>query len=1461
MNTIRNHPASSFATVLPILAGLLSTPAAAPLFKSTPGARCDLVSAAVADTASCIDVSSLDGTTLLVPARTTRISTRGLILCGRAEQTTDPMDIVHVVDQSNSMLPNSIAVTGSDTLAFYDCGSPFIDANTPTTTYHGVPVFVIPSAMAASAKAACNEAGDPTSIRDQLVKDAIVQQAKLSPGSEAAWIPFATLVKKRYMVDLSNAAATTALLQTIQNYQWGGTSYGGPIAWARLLLNGGTSTTATAAMPGSKNPRKAIFMISDGEPTDTLAYLRDLQANATVKDSLGNTWTTTGAPTPPIYGFLLSESNRSGKVLETLAKATGGQFFQIPPSRPDSLKRTLSRILGTLMGSGRPDSLRITNSTNGQVSNGSSGGKEAGGFRFRLDSIVGLVPGRNVLDLRFVLAGVKDSIVTARWTIEVADPAGSFSQQGTDSILLADCHDASRLRLAPQKDTTRTFADERDTVLRLTLETRVENQTSHAVSFETSVSGDVGIQPLGWNPRPSADRASTATGIVWSPSTATVVGDAVVQTGAGPDTLRALFRAPRDPRDSATAILPLHRIALPILRFLQDTSSAIYGSLDLEVVDASRVPDSLLATVVSRPGDTAVVVLRRMTGSVFRGAVTFRQGAAAVRSDAIVQTGPYRQSSPLDTIVASYSGAADDALLARPVPRLRFLDMGGLPCDSLPGATLDPGGATTFRVGLFIGSELIPWPDSVSLSAPSWLSVAPGGRLSNGIFQVQAKAIGTGSDGRIRILHVGPGDTLVFAPIRVSAYRIRFRHADGSVGDTLSIVARVRDTATVLVELWSRDTLCTTCTGRLRVAPSSPSLAATSPSGFALASGRTAIGLSSTLPLAGASLLIALDSLDATGSVSPIHVLAPAPDSALLLDADGDGALDRIRVHLGTPWTPAATFAFAWPDALHPLSLAGATFLANGDSTILDILPAGPGSIGTTAWAGGIALPGSWSPAPGIASSSFPAHERVPAIPLSARIGRGPGVDTLLIRSSEPIDARILANPGALALRHGAPASLLATSDARWDSASATLMLLYPSSAIDSIVAPGDSVRFSSILPDRLGNVPGNIAPHVEVAGIDRAPESAAMLDLDADGRADHVRLRFARVPRVVDSFAFAWSDGAGGVALRTTGAASAATDPSGRILTFTIAPYPYGATACPPSGCGSLGSMAASRWPAVPPVRFSITDSVPPAILDARFLFGAAAGSSDTLVATASEPVSAAVGAEWIRWGRPSRDPLGAAIARSGQSSDSVTFALLLDPSIEGSIQDSVRIAAAPSGGVEDRGHVAPGAVAPWVPLRVGPVPSHLRVALHPGFLELGDWEIPRTEPALQILVRRDASEPWRALDGSPLPQDPGHYLGILLETNIAVERGAAFLYDNMATSLGQLDLSVLGTASTLGTLPTTTRGDYQAWIVWNGRTRSGSLAASGAYPMRVVAWDLAGTRLAYNAIHILGWKRSIGP
>lgn len=1556
MNMIRNQSSPSFLIALPLL-GLLCRDASAAPFKSTPGARCDLVSAAVQDTSSCIDVSALDGATLRVPAHTTRISTGGLILCGKKEQTTDPMDIVYVVDQSNSMLPNSIVATGTDTVAFYNCGSPFIDASTPITSYHGVNVFVIPSSMATSAKAACSEAGDPTSIRDKLVKDAIVQQAALSPGSEAAWVPFSALLKRRYMVDLSDATAMTNLQQTIRNYEWGGTSYGGPIAWARLLLDGGTSSTATTTMPGSKNPRKAIFFISDGEPTDSSDYLKDLQTIATVKDSLGNVWSTSSAPTPPVYGFMLTESNRSGKVLQTIANSTGGQFFQIPPSRPDSLKRTLSRILGSLMGTGRPDSLRISNLSNGQTSYGLSAGREAGGFRIKLDSIVGLQPGRNTLDLRFVLTGLKDSIVTARWTIDVSDPASDFSQQGTDSVLEARCHAPSSLVLRPAKDLSRTYADTRDTLIRVSLSTRVENQLVRPIGFTTDASRDSGTALLRWAILPATPEATTSRDLSWLLAPA-ILSDTAIQTGNGIDTLRAVFRMPRDPRDSATALLPLLRPRAASIRFVPDASGSLDDTLGILLDDGDIAFDTATVSVVHRSGDVVPVLLHRASSTQFRGRVRFRQGIAVVPTDSVMQTGPFRADAR-DTLVVVHGGSASDsAILSRPAPGLRFVDASGAPIDSLVGANLDVGESTDFGIGAFIGDIAYPSTDSVLVGAPSWISVPTGVRLVGGRASIRIVGAAPGSGGRVRMNLSGSLDSLVFQPVQVSAQAIWFApRSSSSLSDTLGVFVRdanaLQDSVVALVVHRAGDTVAVTLRrtvgnvfhGTVRFQQGAPTVKADSvlqagpfrttlldslvaihrvawrdtavlsrpaaklrfvdsagrpfeahpgmrlelgsqasfsvglfvgdlpwistdslvlvpppwisaPSGLRLVAGQAVVRIGGAAPGTGGRIRMGILGSADSLVLSPVDVAAYPPDSALYLDSDGDGALDKVRVHFRTRWNPSVVLGLSWPDALHPLPLSGSVATPSGDSLVVEFAFGAPVAPGTTTW-NGAPLPGTWTPAAGASSKTFPVMERIAPVPLHARIARGGLRDTLRVASSEAIDPASLASAAALVRRLAPGAGDLATSDLRWDPATRTLLLVYASDSIDALVVPGDSIRFSQMVRDPLGNAPGVVAPRVIVTGNDHPPVSAEVVDMDADGRADHVVLRFSAPPRVSDTFEFGWSDGTGNVLRRVARRADATSDPSGRILTFSVDPFPFGATSCPSSGCASLGAMSSSRWPGEPAVRFDETDAVPAVILQAELRFGI--GGPDTILATLSEPVSATPGTEWLRWGRPSLDSAGMAIPVLGQAAEaSSRLTLLVDPALENALGDSIRIAAPPRGSVRDGAGVSSPLFSHWTPLRIGQAPPSIRVSAWPAFADYDGWAIPPSEAPLQMLVRSDDTKPWRTLDGTALAQDPSRYVGILIHANREVGLGGAYLYDNAATFVAYLDLAPLDEAiSNNGRVETTVRGDYQVWIAWNGLSRSGTVASSGVYPMRLVfRLSGKGQGAAYNTVQRLGWK-----
>lgn len=1440
----------------------------------TAGPRCDLVSAPQTDTTACLDVSLLDGNTLVVPAGVTRLSSNGLVLCGKKEQGTDPMDIVYVVDQSASMTPQSILPLGKDTLAFYDCAAPSLMVANPVVdlNYHGQAVMVIAGADSTYARTRCNQAGDGTGIRSQIAQDAIRQQARLSPASQGAYVPFSLMYTSSGMVNLSDTGARGSLLRSIVNQQWTGTGYENPIGWARILLDGGNVIGGSpSVVPPSKNARKAIVMISDGEPTDA-----DWATSILPKDSIGSPQSlpsyTSSQASPPIYSFLISESNRPGKALEQLSNQTGGRFTQIPPSDPDSLRRAISRILGSILGVGRPDSLRIVNTANGQVSTGVTGTREGGGYRVKLDSLVGLVPGSNKLQVRFVLTGgVKDSIVTAQWNVVVSDTASSYVANGTDSVLEASCGANSTLDLRPAKDTTRSFADSRDTLLRWLLTTRVENQGAMPVGFTTRISKDLGTKTLRWGTPPSGTWSSTKGSTSWFLGSANGT-DTLIQTGNGWDTVRSVFHMPRDPRDSAVAVLPVQHPWLPWVRLAPDTIDGMSGTFSVRVRDPNSTADAVLVKVFHRLGDTVQIVLGRDTGSEYKGHVSFAQGQAGIKGDTLLQTGALR-TNPYDSVLAVYSGLyRDTAVIHHAAPRLRFVGSSGNPVDTLPGASLDLGGSASFQVGLFVDQVLLSQSDSVVLQTPNWLEaassqtgpVAKGLRLSAGTATVWIRGVASGTNGSVRMNLAGIPDSLVFRPVKVSAFRLRFVQAGGVLSDTLSIVRDVRKSALVQVQVWSTAGLCTPCTGPLRWASAEKNLVVTDTlngtASLRIAGGTGWLRVRSDVPVANTALDLSFDSLGATAHIDPIRFLAPGPDSAEYFDINGDGALDLVRIHLGSGWTPASVFSLPWPDSTRFLDLGTAKVSLSSDSLTVEYAFAKPVLAGTTSWTTK-PVPGTWAFQAGSLVRSFPIRERIAPMPVRARIGRGKSTDTLVVVASEGLDSTAWLAASELVRKLGAAPSLLSGRPFQWNASRREISLVFPSDSIDGYVVPGDSVRFppNGAVSDVSGNRPGAVAPAVVVAGLDRPPYLAEVFDTDADGRADRVVLHFRTAPRVADSFSFGWPDRSGALATRKAALSRAKIDSNGRVLTLSVDPFGLGATSCPTTGTGclGLGGMWSSRWGDSLRASFDETDSVAPVILSGMLRFAAIPGVPDTLRAEVSEPLQTVPGKEWLRWGRPARDSLGAAIGRISEAQTGPTsLLLLLDSSFQGRTGDSLRLGAAPIGGVADQAGVSPKRFAHWTPLDVGPFPERFAVSTWPSMVLDRNWDIPKSEPPLSLFVRSSSQEPWKTIDGKDPGQDPSHYAGILIRANRDMDAASVYLYDNIGTAVAFLDLSPLRDALDQGGVKTTLRGDFEAWVAWDGKSTGGQRVSGGVYPVRFLAWKKGASKTEFvNKLYRLGW------
>lgn len=1656
-----------------------------------PGTRCDLLSGPVVDTTRCIDIGNLDGTTLRVPAATTRISTKGMVLCGSKESTPEGTDIVYIVDQSGSMWNKYILPLDSDTIGFYECNSANFSSTT-FDTFRGNSVTVIPRSDSAMAMQRCKVSGDIYEQRGLVVQEAIKLQAEMSPGSQAAWISFGNEFEPSGLVDLSDSAATARLVSDVKADKLGGTNYEEPLAWARLLLQGGVRERDDSARSGSKNRRKAIIMISDGEPNDAPGYLDALSKDAWAYSSDGTEyWTVAGDSAPPIYGFFLSNLVRPGGALEKLADTTGGEFHQIPPSRPDSLRKVMAHVLGNIVAAKRPDSLRIANTTNGQISYGIAGGAEGGGFRVTLDSLVGLVPGPNVLELRSVLTGDRDSVVTARWTVVVADSGSQFTLAGTDSTLIASCTAPSRISLKPASDTTRTFADELDSVLKLSLDVAYDGQLRFPVGFSSVNSLDSGARSLSIAKAPAMARAKSSGELPWK----LLAGpadrkDGIVQTGFGWDTVVATFHTPRDPRDTATAKLAV-RHSWPVGVMLSpDTAQGVSGSFAVFVHDTNTVSDFVVATISHRLGDRLQVVLRRIGPSDFAGTFPFRQATAVVGSDSLLQTGPARILA-FDTVVATYGAAADIALLRRPDPSLRFVAPDGGALDAIVPIALDIGETAPIRIATFLAGSVVDQKDSVSIALPDWLEALDstgsrrldGIRLVGGAASILVRGKAPGTAGAIRFDVSGRPDSLIGFPISVLPYRIRFRLADGLTVDSLGIDRDVRSRETVRFQIWGRGGICASCTGTATIRSASdairilgaagdmvgsvevvggegaftvegiapvanasvsidaPSLFATGsvtpvvfrayriryrlPGGgisdslsidedfltptiaraeiwgrdgictscvgtLALSSPDAAVVLADTAgspsaairiaggsavfavkgraPVAAASVALAFDSLFATGTIRPIslrpyrlvfvdslgvqrdsrsvdrqvrttelvHILlvgkngacgdcsgslriatsdpelivtdsvdsgasprvrsgasvlrirsdvpvdaasvalsfdslfataaiapvrftAPPPDSVVYEDRDGDGALDHARVFFQIPWNPANKFALPWPEAGSLLDLSAATLSPDADSTSLDVSFATPQSLRRTTWSG-TATPASWSWSASRPQANFPAIERIAPIPVRARILRGKGRDTLVVKASEPIQSeRVVA--GADLLRRLAPGlPELASRDVSWNAADKSLRLVFPSDSIDALVRPADSIRFAAHAAARdVGGVaPGDTAPAVVVEGIDRTPTSAIVSDADADGRADHVVLRFATAPRVVDLYRFRWPDTSGALVERGAKPSEATSDSAGRILTFSVAPFAFGATSCAVPGCTDLGTMETYRFGDTLRASHDEIDGVVPVILKAQLRFGKPLGTLDTVRAWLSESVDAASGAGWLRWGRPGRDSLGDSIPDHGARHPSGRLLeFLVDSNFLATDKDSLRIGSWPSGGTQDLAGNRPGRFAHWTPLELGPIPIRLDAKPWPSMARNTGWKAPSGEPPLSVYVRATGKDEWRSLDGRRSPSEPSHYVGILIQSNSDIDDGTLYLYDNLGVAVAKLELAELAQAVRQSRTQRTIRGGYQVWVAWNGTTSRGVFAPTGVYIGRLVVWKRLGKEQSMvHQVFKLGWQ-----
>ena len=355
----------------------------------------------------CLDLAGLNAKTVVIPANVTRIDNTGFSLCESSEQSGGQADIAYVMDQSGSMGINFVWISADKTDTLFlesTAGCATLrnaDANGfgTLTIPNDAGTRQVPILNPAKLPTGCSSfSGDPYTQRGIAFKGAIDFQAARAPNSTAGFIGFAAnvinVVRPLVLSTPANINRVKAAMTPSLN---NGTNYSAPLDTAKRWL----LTPAVAP-----NPTKAVIFLSDGLPTapsnNPDAYL----------DVLSATYPGMPGTMPPVYGIFMGKPSADTVKLADLSKRTGGIFFLIPPSRPDSLKTVVERVLNVILRQYNPNTASVTNNSIAPAQVGQAGPLDFtrqpdGHWAMTLDKPVGLMAqGDNAIDFKTALIDV-----------------------------------------------------------------------------------------------------------------------------------------------------------------------------------------------------------------------------------------------------------------------------------------------------------------------------------------------------------------------------------------------------------------------------------------------------------------------------------------------------------------------------------------------------------------------------------------------------------------------------------------------------------------------------------------------------------------------------------------------------------------------------------------------------------------------------------------------------------------------------------------------------------------------------------------------------------------------------------------------------------------------------------------------------------------------------------------------
>lgn len=637
---------------------------------------------------ACLDLTRLQGDTLVLPRNATRFAEDGLALCKGAVREGGLADIAYILDQSGSMYANYMHVhpTTGDTTFFENLGgcSTMRERDTvgrATLLFEESGTQRIKVLNPARSIAGCNAyAGDPYGQRGVAFRNAIQYQSEISPSSTAGYLGFNSGVTDRQVL----LALTPANVQTLKNsivMRSGGTNYGPPLDTAKRWMNNATLT---------QTPKQAIIFLSDGKPYDNyMGLLSD-------------------GKLPPIYGIFLGNQNADFSKLKQLADTTGGSFYLIPPGNPDSLKTVVKIILNEILRAYEPVSATLRNESlipvqSSQALTAAFSPQGEASWRVRLSDIIALSPSAsNALSLetrfRETQSGQEETRTT-RFVLRTTNAPATGNAILADSLFALTCYESSRLHWVDAANRTLNEATERDSLPRLRLKTAPIAAAQQSSTPKSKGLGDsLGVTFAKLNG--TGDSAIYLATVNLSAGVSEATRPFVLETRTF-DTVTAMWRHPRDTQDSAFASMPVRaanrtatlRFSMteggPAIAVIPPDRTTAHLVLEDQPTPTGRRQISLTSSSLGL--DAENVTLIQSSPGLYLGSFTLRPGLK-VSADGVLQVSPagdqlravFRDPEFGDSAVAQtgFDEAAQEAA------QLVFVDGRG---QTLPdGATLSP---------------------------------------------------------------------------------------------------------------------------------------------------------------------------------------------------------------------------------------------------------------------------------------------------------------------------------------------------------------------------------------------------------------------------------------------------------------------------------------------------------------------------------------------------------------------------------------------------------------------------------------------------------------------------------------------------------------------------------------------------------------------------------------------------